>query len=152
MKRDWLQLLTNIAVVIGIGVLIYELNQTHLYNRSQVIAVDYQTLTDINLAMVGDNPAGAFAKSVTDPDQLTLEERFIVDTYLEAFLMEIMYVGHMYSIGVIENPFPDVSPRKGLVRRYLSHRFGRDWWGRNQDRFPESVRSVVDEVLSAESP
>ncbi len=66
MKRDWLQLLTNIAVVIGIGVLIYELNQTHLYNRSQVIAIDYQTLTDINLAMVGDNPAGAFAKSVTD--------------------------------------------------------------------------------------
>ncbi len=43
MKRDWLQLLTNIAVVIGIGVLIYELNQTHLYNRSQVIAVDYQS-------------------------------------------------------------------------------------------------------------
>ena len=152
MKRDWLQILTNIAVLIGIGVLIYELNQTHLHNRSQVIAVDYQTLTDITLAMVGDNPAGAFAKSVTDPDQLTSEERFIVDSYLQAFLMEILYVDHMHRIGVIENPFTDDSPRKGSARTYLSHRYGREWWERNQDRYPESVRSVVDEVLSAESP
>ena len=150
MKRDWLQLLTNIAVVIGIGVLIYELNQTHLHNRSQVIAVDYQMSTEVELAMLGDNPAGAFAKSVTDPDQLTSEERFIVDTFLEAFLMEFRYVGSMHRIGVIENPFLG-SARKERARRFLSHSYGREWWRRNQDRFSESIRSVVDKGLSAES-
>ena len=38
MKRDWLQLFTNIAVVIGVIVLIFEIRQTHFLTRVELIS------------------------------------------------------------------------------------------------------------------
>ena len=128
---------------------LHELDQTHLHNRSQVIAADYQMLTDMHLAMAGENPAVAFAKSIEDPNELTRQEQFVVDAYLEAILMENWYLEHMHRIGVIENPF--IFDAGGFAKIYISHEYGQMWWQRNQDRYPESVRSVIDEVLSRES-
>ena len=41
MKRDWIQITSNIAIMIGLGVVIYELNQNYIHARVQLLNDDY---------------------------------------------------------------------------------------------------------------
>ena len=56
MKRDWIQLLTNVAVVIGLVLLIYELNQSRNLTRAQVVDQVYGAAVNRNLALMGESP------------------------------------------------------------------------------------------------
>ena len=56
MKRDWLQITTNIGVVVGLILLIYELNQSRDLTRAQVIDSVYGAGVTRNLALLGESP------------------------------------------------------------------------------------------------
>lgn len=73
-EKSWLpslQLVTNLAVVAGIIVLIFELNQNR--DLAQVQAYDnaYLTATSRNLALLGETPQISIARSIFHPDDLT---------------------------------------------------------------------------------
>ena len=72
-EKSWLpslQLVTNLAVVAGIIVLIFELNQNR--DLAQVQAYDnaYLTATSRNLALLGVTPQISIARSISIPTTL----------------------------------------------------------------------------------
>ena len=81
MKRDWIQISTNIAVVIGLIVVIYEVNQTNIHKRAELGTVSFEMHLSRRAASLGDDPSPTLAKAMSDPEELSLSEKVFMDNY-----------------------------------------------------------------------
>ena len=79
MKRDWLQIFSNVAIVVGLFILIYELNQSHKQARALLVNDDYVSVREHLHTLMGENPAAAIAKARLNHESLTEEEKVVLD-------------------------------------------------------------------------
>ena len=68
-NRDWLQLASNLAIIIGLIVVVFEMKQSHEIARTQLINDDYLSLREHLHTIMGENAADAIAKAKTAPDE-----------------------------------------------------------------------------------
>ncbi len=54
--QHWFQLITNVAILFGLGLVVYELNQSKQLAAGQFIGDDLARFTSIELAKMGDDP------------------------------------------------------------------------------------------------
>ena len=78
---DWIQLVTGLAVVIGIGLVIWELKQAQQIAEAQIAFDSYALAVEINDAIFGENAADVLAKACEAPTSLTSGEWVILDSY-----------------------------------------------------------------------
>jgi len=81
MKRDWLQLTSNLAIIAGLIVVIFELNQTRGLAFGQMIDGEFAMNNDRFIAAMGEAPQGALAKATFDPSSLTPEDAVVLDAH-----------------------------------------------------------------------
>jgi len=84
MKRDWLQLISNAAIIVGLVVVIFELKQSRDIARTHLIKADYVAIQSRLYALMGENAADVVAKAKTAPSELTDGEKIVVDAHLLA--------------------------------------------------------------------
>ena len=65
--RNWFQIISNVAIIVGLGLVVYELNQSKQLAFVQFMNDDFARLTDVRLAMMGDDPREALARAVSLP-------------------------------------------------------------------------------------
>ncbi len=61
--QHWFQLITNVAILFGLGLVVYELNQSKQFVWAQFSQENIQRLTSIQIAMMGVDPREALAKA-----------------------------------------------------------------------------------------
>lgn len=83
MKRDWLQIFSNVAILAGLVVVIYEINQSRDLAYGQILATSYATINERFVAQMGDSPQLALQKAVLNPDSLTPEDAVILDAHIQ---------------------------------------------------------------------
>ncbi len=139
MFKEWFQIFTNIAVVIGLGAVIYELNQNHLHNRTQLVASSFEFWNSRLLAQMGENPSPIISKYLTDPEPLTATELVVVHGYLGTIFLEREYSAKMADLGTMD-PI-GVNGTDLLARRYINSCVGLEWWDANRfdHFFTESI-------------
>ena len=98
MKRDWLQIGSNVAIVIGLLVVIYELNQNHQHVRAQLLLEDYGNGLAHAGHLLGENPAAAIAVARTDPEKLTEEQKIVVDAHLTYVYRRLSSQSYMHDV------------------------------------------------------
>ena len=49
MKRDWLQILSNLAIIVGLVIVIYELNQSRQLAYGQILTEELSRINDRHL-------------------------------------------------------------------------------------------------------
>jgi hypothetical protein len=79
--NNWIQSITGIAVVIGIGLVILELQQNREATMSQLSSEAFQMISQFHTSVLGDQPAEALAKACEQPKELTTEELVVLDHY-----------------------------------------------------------------------
>ncbi len=67
----WAQLVGNFAVIVGIAILIYELNQNKQMTYAQLTVAELAPLEDRTTAQMGEDPRTALFKVEFCPDELT---------------------------------------------------------------------------------
>ena len=113
MKRDWIQITSSVAIVIGLVVVIYELNQNFLNARAQLTHDDYVNIHAHLYTLMGENPALAIAKARKSPHELTEEDRIVVDAHL--FSQYLFFESYEY-ISQTTGVFDDDLERRGTRR------------------------------------
>ena len=78
---NWIQMFTGFAVVIGLGLVIWELQQAREITRFEQARAGSAQYAQRVQAQMGENVAGAVAKACDEPDRLTTEEMFVLDRY-----------------------------------------------------------------------
>ncbi len=146
--NTWLTLGANVGVLIGIIVLIFELNQNTDHLRLQLMDEINARQFGQNIVFLNENPAPVIEKSLVEPENITYSEYRIMDAYLVNAVggWEDRYF--LYEAGLV-----DVNDWKTKVEQeaswYLGNRFGKSWW-ENSGRyiFETEFADHVDQILT----
>jgi len=81
-----IQYVTLVSIVSGVGLVMWELQQTRILHRAQ-LSSDYAPIANSVYATVaGENLGRALAKACQTPTELTLEEGLILQNHYESLL------------------------------------------------------------------
>lgn len=148
---DLVQLVTGLAVVVGLGLVIWELIQARELARAQLISDSYQARQARHTAVMGDNASLAIAKACRTED-MTPAEVQIVSAYYQAKLDEVlrrMLIGE--ETGLYTKEDWEAIARLEL-RDILSHELGRAFWKNTSyiDYMPELAQTAKEVAAEIE--
>jgi hypothetical protein len=83
---NWFQIISNIAIIFGLGLVVYELNQSKQLAWAQSSQVNIQRMTSIQIAMMGEDPREALAKAALHPADLNERDVVALDAYYESIV------------------------------------------------------------------
>ena len=86
--QHWFQIISNIAIISGLAVVVYELNQSKQLAWGQMAESTVSRVADRNLATMGENPQEALAKAVLHPADLTEEDAVTLDAYYMSVVID----------------------------------------------------------------
>jgi hypothetical protein len=142
--QNWFQIISNIAIILGLGLVVYELNQSKQLALVQFINDDYDRLTEIKLAMVGDDPRDALAKAALHPADLTERDVVALDAWYECIVLNWSNMQVTSQIAGLDRPLQLVVTE--LARMHFSSAPGRRWLEARAAR--EGAPSDFKEVLA----
>ena len=149
MKRDWLNLLSNVAIIIGLLALIYELNQNRQLVRAEVLHAQYGDILAHQFALMGDNAAEAIALAKTRPEKLSDQQRLVVDAHLMAVFVRLdssKFVADR--TGVFDRDLAlEGVPR--ALKTHFNYEYAREWWGRER-KMPRPWAEELVELFDKE--
>ncbi|MEM8767542.1 MAG: hypothetical protein AAGE43_08875 [Pseudomonadota bacterium] len=148
MKRDWLQIITNIGVVFGLLLLLYELNQSRDLTRAQVVDSLYETVVIRSLSLIGETPEAAIARSIFQPDELTESEAVVLSQFYTSLLVSWLRNKDESGAGFFGQPFTEVVASEAY---YLNSEPGRRWWAVVGPNTDPAIAAAVDEALASMS-
>ena len=86
---NWIQVVTGIAVLIGLGLVVWELQQSRDATLSQLSSDYWNFASQERSAIFGENAANVLAKACNEPTELTESDLVILEQYYEGFIMRI---------------------------------------------------------------
>jgi hypothetical protein len=85
--NNWFQIISNVAIIFGLGLVVYELNQSKQLANAQFVTENFHRMTSIQIAMMGEDPREALAKAALHPADLNEREVVTLDAYYESIMM-----------------------------------------------------------------
>ena len=151
-KYDWLQIIANAGIIIGLVLVGLEIKQNSDLVKAQLLYEESQRFVSYEMAMLGDNPARVWAKAHTEPESLTLEERRIMEAYFWTFTEQARATQMLAEKGL----FADENWQSRVANEasfFFGNEYGYAWWqifGKESEYLnPELVRAI-DEGLAGE--
>jgi hypothetical protein len=77
----WLTLSANVGIIAGLILVAIQINQNTQITKAQIANDYYLADMDLELAMMGDDPARSWTKAVYTPDELNNEDAAVIDRY-----------------------------------------------------------------------
>jgi len=79
--NNWVQTTTGVAIVIGLVLVVWELQQSREAVRTQLASDGYQIASQVRTAVMGEHTAAVLAKACDKPSELTRAELHVLDNY-----------------------------------------------------------------------
>lgn len=149
--NNWLQVSANIGIVLGLVLVGVQLRQNSELARIQLLNDESQRVVEFELELVGEHGASVWAKSIEDPENLTLEEVRIMEALLWSFIENLRGTYRLAQLGLLEDS--DWRSRvESEVTFYLSDPYSRAWWnvfgGDPSESLPEELRAAINAVIA----
>ena len=84
---NWFQIISNVAIIVGLALVIYELNQSKLVANGQMIDASASRMNDQYLAMMGEDPRDALAKAALRPGDLDEKDAVTLDAFYMSIIL-----------------------------------------------------------------
>ncbi len=146
----WLQIAASLGLIGGLVLVAVQIQQTRDLARLQLQLEGTLAFQQVEIAMLGESPAEAWAKSIQAPESLSPAEVKIVDSWLVHQVNQWRRTAFMEAEGLAE---PGATER--VVRKnawfYFGNSFAKRWWRtikRDGGWDPEFAR-IVDTELAA---
>lgn len=143
----WLTLVGNLAVVGGLILVAAQIQQNTEITRAQVANDYYLADMNLELAMMGSNPADAWVKAVYTPDELTPTDAAVLDRYFNYGVVQLQRLKRMHELGLADEEWEN---RVDYLRWHLGNEVGRRWWAFARDGFSPEIANRVDGMLEAD--
>jgi hypothetical protein len=149
--NKWLTLFANLGVVGGLILLAVQINQSVEITKAQMINDYYIADMQLEMKMMGENPALSWTKAVYAPDDLTEEDRAVLDRYFNFGMIRIRRLAEMRGFGLAQD---DLSNRIDYLSWQFGNEVGRRWWNNGKDwckevgEPDEACRGFVEQVNS----
>lgn len=147
--ETWLGIVANLGVIAGLILVAVQIRQNTEITKAQVANEWYMADMDLELAMMGENPAASWVKAVYTPDALEPEDAAVLDRYFNFGLVQVQRLQRMHELGMADARWAE---RASYLRWHLGNEAGRRWWNHFRDSFPADFGTMVDEILAEGEP
>jgi hypothetical protein len=124
-SRDWFQIMSNVAIIIGLGLVIYELNQSKQLVMAQMAQDHTDRMADQKLALLGDDPRRTLARAALLPAELNPSDAVALATYYEILVFDWTSQHRTGEILGVDRGWKEMVA--GDIRQHLSTAPGRRW-------------------------
>ncbi len=122
-----------------------QINQNTRITQAQILNDYYLADMQLELAMMGENPAESWVKAVYSPDDLSDLDRAVLDRYFNYGWVQVRRLREMREVGLAPQ---DLENQMGYLRWQLGNEIGRRWWKNNFDPSDSDLVSEVDAILA----
>ncbi len=147
----WIQIGTGLAVIAGLGLVVWELQQVRTLTRAQLTSELFAISASLNASISGENPAAALAKACTSPESLTREEAIVVDAFYDS---QLQLAGRAMILTDRDGIYPEgywQSNSGGYFASIVESAYGRAWLLRQQiEWWPEGLIEYARGWLAAQ--
>ncbi len=136
---NWVQILTGLAVVVGLGLVIWELQQTREVVFAQLTSDAYGSVTQQQTTVMGETAADAIAKACDAPESLTTTDLIVLDAYFGELINRMrknIAISMRTGFYSGENQYRDAWT--GILQRLFETIPGRVWWEQKAHRLLQS--------------
>ncbi len=141
-----LTLAANVGVLGGLVLVAFQINQYTQITKAQMTNDYFLADMQLELAMMGDDPASSWTKAVYTPNDLTNEDAAVVDRYFNYGMVQVQRLQKMYDLGLVDEDWKD---RIGYLGWHLGNEVGRRWWAFSKETLPDDLVQTVDEILAS---
>ena len=143
----WLTLAANVGVLGGLLLVALQIRQNTTITRAQVTNDYYMADLQLELAMMGEDPAASWTKALYSPADLTPYDAAVLDRYFNYGLVQLNRLERMHELGLADDEWES---RINYLGWHLGNEVGRRWWAAAQKGYsPEFVASVESILISA---
>lgn len=148
---NWLQVAANIGIVLGLVMVGVQVKQNSDLTRIQLLYEESRRTVDLESTVVGERGAEVWAKSIEDPENLTLAEVRIMEALLWGFVENLRGTYRLAELGLLEEK--DWRSRvESEVSFYLSDPYSRAWWKNfmnpPDNDWPIELRTAIDDAIA----
>ena len=129
---DWLQIAANVGIIAGLLLVGLQLKQNSDLLKTQLLYEESNRLVELETQVVGENGAEVWAKSISDPGNLSLSEQRIMEALLWSFVEQLRATRLLAELGLIEDEEWRLRVRSDTAY-YLANEYGRAWWANYRD-------------------
>lgn len=145
---NWLAIGTNLAVIVGLILVVLELNQNSELARIALVNDGNASENELWQALMEDIPKDVIAKAAECPGKLDLSDYVVLDSYIYTGMNLVYRNFELHKEGF----FTDKdwkSEVDNYAHWYLSGEFGKAYWnGAGRNYFDRDFVAYVDEVLT----
>jgi len=156
-KREigqWVTAATNLAVLVGVVLVIVELRQNAGIARLELMEARRASMEQFEAAFIDPELSAIWVKSVMDPSSMDLAEIRAMDSYLTNHLYQALLVYDMEQAGLMETG-STVAYMEADFPYVFGSRFAKAWWTHEGQTWDTEVvelampivESVPDDLL-----
>ena len=139
----WLQITSNLAILVGIFLVLIELQQARDLTEAQLALDRANSRTEFHLSLAGDNPSSVLIRACMEPDNLSPEDKFVVAQVFQARLQHAMGKRNSENAGEFGNNYR--GNLIGAFRSMFNYDYGKDYFLRTKELLPSEVREIGEE-------
>ena len=124
---SWLQTIAAIAVLCGLGLVIWELRQARDIAKIQSVSDGMAGYSQRVQAMMGEDSAAAVAKACDEPDSLTTEDMIVLNHFHTELLNNMRWSLALQNVSDDLAVF-DWQEWSGNFTSIFATEYGRWWW------------------------
>ena len=144
---NWVQIFTGIAVLVGLGLVVWELRQSREIALAQLTSDFYMMNSQHNSALMGENPAEVIEKACDSPEELTKSEYRVLRSRFGEVLDRMR---RSRSIAEQSGLMSDDEWRTWATGNFgviFNTHPGRAWWD-DQSWLPPDIRQSGNRILA----
>jgi len=151
---NWLQVSANIGIVLGLVLVGLQIKQSSDLAKIELLYEESRRFVEFETMVVGENAAEVWAKSLEEPENLTLAEVRIMESLLWSFVEQLRGTYRLAQLGLIDEE--DWRNRvENEVTFYLSDPYSRAWWknyaGPGKKNTPPELLAVIQATVDADN-
>ena len=146
--KEWLQISSNIAILIGILLVYLEIQQNQTLTRAQLASEGLVMRADKANNLMGESPNIVLEKACLQPNDLTTGDKIVLSQIFQSRMAEAMRskrIEDESNIGLsYEGGF------RYAFRSIFNYEYGRDWFSRGREYLSEDMAEIADREFSSE--
>lgn len=144
---NWLQIAANVGIVAGLILVGVQLKQNSDLLKTQLLYEESRRLVDLETQVVGEIGAEVWAKSIAEPQNLSLSEQRVMEALLWSFVEQLRSTRLLGELGLLEE-----DEWKARVMSdtgyYLGSTYGRAWWANFSEGNNYMAQDLISEIDS----
>jgi hypothetical protein len=146
---DWLQILGNLGLVVGLVLVGFQLKQNSEILKTQVLMDESRRSVDQEWTIVGEEGARVWAKSIATPTELSLEEKRIMEAILWTVVENWLSVYRLDEQGLVEVDWESRISDESVF--WFGNTYGRGWWDNwlVETSMPADITLLVSQQLDS---